>query len=221
MIRAVFVDLDDTLLDEQGASARGFDALWAAFPGGGDEGRADALARWRRVSSANWRRFESGQCSFQEQRRGRVRDFTGLPFTDDEADRAWDVYGRVYEAAWARVPGCEAFLTATAGLVRIAVTNGERTVQRRKVKAAGLDAHLDAVVTPADAGAWKPQSAIFVHAFELARARRPDLVPAEVLMVGDDESRDIAPATALGYATARVEPGNPEPSLQAAIRQLH
>lgn len=219
MIRALFVDLDDTLLDEQTASARGFDALWAAFPGDG-EARNEALARWRRVSSANWRRYESGQCSFQDQRRGRVRDFTGLVLSDDEADRAWDVYGRTYEASWCRAAGCEGFLDATRGLVRIAVTNGERGVQLRKVRAAGLDADLDAVVTPADAGAWKPEPGIFLHAFDLARGRLPGLVPSEVLMVGDDEARDIAPALALGYQAVRVEPGKSEIGLGAAVRLL-
>lgn len=214
-IRALLLDLDDTLLDEQRASRAGFDALVEAFSRAETESREDGLARWRALSSTHWRRFESGHTTFQEQRRARVRDFLATEFDDDQADLTWEVYRTAYEAAWSLVPGGQTFLDKTASLPRVLVTNGDRAQQAFKLFRTGLSAQLSHIVTPADAGAWKPDHRIFLHAFRLLKAQVPGLQADEVLMVGDDLQRDIEPANALGMQTFRVVTGDPSRGLRA------
>jgi putative hydrolase of the HAD superfamily len=218
-IRAFLLDLDDTLLDEQTASRVGFEALTASFSIA-DPSPEAALVRWRALSAVHWRRFEAGRCTFQEQRRGRVRDFLGTELDDDQADLTWEVYRSAYEASWTLVPHGKAFLDETRAYPRVVVTNGDREQQAYKLFRTGLSGHLPHVVTPDDAKAWKPDHRIFLHALRHLKTLVPGLQTDEVLMVGDDQARDIEPAQALGLQTFRVVPGRPDRGLAQVLALL-
>lgn len=200
MIRALLLDLDDTLLDDRAATRDGCDALLAAYPG------LD-LGRWREVSYRHWRRFEAGELDFLGQRREKIREFLGGGLTDSEADAAYEPYRLAYESGWRRLPGVDRFLAGTIDLPRVLLTNGDRGAQNRKVDATGLRGEFLAIVTPADAGAWKPDPRVFEAGLAALRERIPDLKPDEVLMLGDDPVRDIEPARSLGLATWTVGAG--------------
>jgi len=77
-----------------------------------------------------------------------------------------------------------------------AITNGNADVHR-----IGIGHHFDFVVTPAEAGAAKPDPAIFDFALGAAG------VPAgSVVHVGDDPVRDVSGAAALGLRTVWMNP---------------
>ena len=77
-----------------------------------------------------------------------------------------------------------------------AITNGNADVHH-----IGIGHHFDFVVTPAEAGAAKPDSAIFEFALNAAGAS-----PETVVHVGDDPVRDVAGAAALGLRTVWMNP---------------
>ena len=77
-----------------------------------------------------------------------------------------------------------------------AVTNGNADVHH-----IGIAHHFDFVVTPSEAGAAKPDPAIFELALDAAGA-----APESVVHVGDDPVRDIAGAAALGLRTVWMNP---------------
>ena len=95
-----------------------------------------------------------------------------------------------------------------------AITNGNADVHR-----IGIGHHFDFVVTPAEAGAAKPDSAIFELALHAAGAS-----PGSVVHVGDDPVRDVSGAAAIGLRTVwmnpegRTWPGEKRPD--AEIRSL-
>ena len=95
-----------------------------------------------------------------------------------------------------------------------AITNGNADVHR-----IGIGHHFDFVVTPAEAGAAKPDSAIFELALDAAGAS-----PGSVVHVGDDPVRDVSGAAAIGLRTVwmnpegRTWPGEKRPD--AEIRSL-
>ena len=95
-----------------------------------------------------------------------------------------------------------------------AITNGNADVHR-----IGIGHHFDFVVTPAEAGAAKPDSAIFELALRTAGA-----LPENVVHVGDDPMRDVAGAAAIGLRTVWMNPeGRPWPGERrpgAEIRRL-
>lgn len=200
-MRAILLDLDDTLLDDRGATAPGFAAFLAAHRhrcayADDDE----ALSAWRDAARRHWMRYERGELSFQEQRRWRIRDFLGEALNDAAADAAFRVYQQVYEASWQLLPDVVEFLARTHALPKVIVTNGDRETQLRKAEVTGLRAHVRGVITPADCGHWKPSTEIFRVAIELLKVR-----PEECLMIGDDLLRDVAPAAALGMRSFHVQ----------------
>jgi len=72
------------------------------------------------------------------------------------------------------------------------LTNGTPEWQTDKLRAHGLESHFDAVVTSYDAGAHKPDAAVF----RLAEER----LPAErYAMVGDDPAADVQGARNAGW----------------------
>lgn len=202
-VRAILLDLDGTLLDDRAATAGGFRALFQAYADAipqSDE--AAALVRWRELVDEYWPRFESGELSFDEQRRQRVQSLFGRQLSDAETDRAVRVYVAGYEAYWRPLPGVVAFLERARHIPKAIVTNGERKSQLRKIAALGVSEHVAGIVTPGDCGHWKPSPEIFRAAFELL-----SVSANECLMIGDDPVRDIEPAARLGMRSVHVPPG--------------
>lgn len=210
-VRGLLLDLDDTLLDDRGATRLALDELLAAH--GLDLTHRDAhLVSWRAIALRHWVRYEAGEIGYFEQRRCRIRDFLGRPLTDAEADDAVLPYVEGYERAWRLLPGVLEFLDATRALPKVVVTNGERGQQLRKMRATGLLDHMRGVVTPGDCGYYKPHPGIFATALEVL-----GLEAANCVMIGDDEARDIAPARALGMRFLHVAEGADLAQLYAAL----
>jgi putative hydrolase of the HAD superfamily len=212
-MQAILLDLDDTLMDDRGATAKGFTAFLAAHREkcaySCDE---DALTAWRNAARRHWIRYEQGELSFQEQRRWRIRDFLGEVLSDAEADAAFRIYQEVYEESWQLLPEVAEFLARTHALPKVILTNGDRETQLRKAEVTGLTAHVRGVITPADCGHWKPSIGIFQAAIDLLNVK-----PKECLMIGDDLRRDVEPAAALGMRSFHVQLGVPGRGLLDAI----
>lgn len=77
------------------------------------------------------------------------------------------------------------------------LTNGDGTVQRRKIEGHDLDGLLDDIVISGEVGERKPGIAIF----ELAKER---LDADEHVYVGDSYGEDIKPARDAGFKTVHV-----------------
>jgi len=80
------------------------------------------------------------------------------------------------------------------------LTNGQPTIQERKVAALGLAAHVDAIVyaMTCGRGVGKPEPEPFA-----AIAKRLDVPPEHIVFVGDDERCDIRGAQAAGMLAVR------------------
>jgi putative hydrolase of the HAD superfamily len=201
-MRAILFDLDDTLLDDRGATTGALDAFLTTH-GFERAGREAQHASWRSISARHWLRYESGEVTFLEQRRCRVREFLGRALSDDQADQAFSCYASAYESSWKLLPGVPELLVKTRNIPKVIVTNGEREQQLRKVSATGLADHIVGVVAPADCGYWKPHPKIFLAATDLVGAR-----VSECAMVGDDEIRDLVPSRQLGMRCFHVSQVN-------------
>ncbi|MGV8882269.1 MAG: HAD family hydrolase [Rhodoglobus sp.] len=92
----------------------------------------------------------------------------------------------------------ELALAKSDGARLVIVTNGSSSQQRGKIARSGLESAVDAVVVSEEVRSKKPNAAIFERALE-------DRVGAEaVWMVGDNPAVDIAGARAVGIATGWV-----------------
>jgi FMN phosphatase YigB (HAD superfamily) len=133
----------------------------------------DLVRRWWALERRHMDEYLAGRCSFDEQRRRRLRVFLpllGEPVPDGPALDAWfaERYLPAYEAAWRLFPDvapCLADLRALPAAPRRAVlTNGDRRQQRAKLARFGLLDSFDAVLTSAELGVAKPAPACFTTA---------------------------------------------------------
>lgn len=94
----------------------------------------------------------------------------------------------------------------------VAVTNGNAEVQHTPLRDA-----FDRCITAAEAGACKPEPAIFELAMGWA-----DATPAQTLHIGDDPALDIEAARTLGLAAVWVNRGSQSwpPELQPPIYEV-
>lgn len=194
-IRAVLWDIDDTIFDYSGAERAGAlrhleaEGLLGAF--GGEE---RALRTWREVMEAHYTRFLTGELTFTEHRRERVRALLGPAVGDAAADAWFAAYYVHFEAAWAVFPDVVPALEAlTPGYRHGLLSNSSTAHQERKLTRLGLRDRFECLVCSQELGHAKPAPEAFLGACQAL-----GLPPAEVAYVGDKADTDARGADAAG-----------------------
>jgi putative hydrolase of the HAD superfamily len=189
--RAVIFDLDDTLYSEHDYVRSGFAAVarrLAREPGAPEAAILDAalVAEW----------LEHG--------RGRVFDVVAARYGLDVPVAELVAAYREHEPSLELYPDADRALTRleAAGTPVGVLTDGMASVQRRKLKALGLDQRIRCIVVCDDYGldAWKPSPVPYRVALE-----QLGVAPADAVYVGDNPNKDFIGARALGLATVRVK----------------
>lgn len=215
-VSAVLFDLDRTLIDLERATRLGIDAHLAAL---GLPTGPDAYAEWKRLELIHVRRFLDGHATMHGQRRDRVRDMTGVPYTDDEADAWFNNYRTHMEAELQLFDDTLAALHHVDNVLRVPtgiITNMETEYQLYKMTAVGLPAERFACILGTDRlPAPKPHPDAF-----LAGCRALGVEPGPtVVYVGDEPRTDALAAHLAGLrgvwldrpdATPTPDPAPPE-----------
>ena len=190
MIRAVFFDLDNTLVDRQAAFERYLEELGRRFPSLRlDQVRAlddDGLAPRHTFCAAV------------------VESCPGLGMS---AGEFWDDFADGVVLAVEPRPRVTELLSRVGRRYRLAVvSNGSGPRQRQKLARAGLAELLPDCFISGEVGARKPDPRLFRFALSCTGLRAD-----EVLFVGDDPARDIAGACSAGLHTCWISHGRPYP----------
>ena len=193
MVRALLIDLDDTLYDERSYVLSGFRAvaalLAARFPATDPERLLAAMT-----------------ADLDAHGRGRVFDRAlarlgagGDPQLVQTLVQAYRDH-RPTIALW---PGVKAALADLARNYRTAiVTDGLGLMQRRKVEALGVEGLVETVLYCWEHEAPKPEPACYLAALERLDAR-----PEDSVVIGDNPQHDMAAARAVGCRSIRVLSG--------------
>ena len=200
---AVLLDLDDTLYPEREFARGGF--------------RAAAAVLATQVSRSSDELFELLWKPFERGVRGSIFDnaLTELnvpreAIVIDELVRAY----RSHEPELTLFADAERLLTVISPRYELGLlTDGPADVQRRKVKALGLQSRVESIVYSDDFGRehWKPSPIPYL---ELLRKMHVD--PSQAVYVGDNPKKDFIGARRLGLQTVRIRrPGTEHGHLHA------
>ena len=206
-MKALLLDLDDTLLDYSGSAPRCWEEACLACCAPGTVGPDALLAAIIEASRWFWEDPE-------RHRRERVHMLRAweaivahaLERLGVEADGLAAAVARDFAAR--RRERMRLFPEAVESLERLRrrgvplalVTNGDASQQRDKIERHGLAAFFDAIVIEGEFGAGKPDEVVYRHALAALAAR-----PEDAWMVGDHLEFDVGAPQRLGLRGVWVD----------------
>ncbi|MDD7330662.1 MAG: HAD-IA family hydrolase [Absicoccus porci] len=200
-IKAVFFDIDNTLLD--------FDAYvkccmldgFAHF--GLPPFEMEMYDTFLSVNDKLWMEIEEGKLSFEDLqaiRWNRIFHELNIDFDGPTFERYFRDY--LYNSA-IPVDGARTLLRVLQGRALLAVaSNGPYEQQMHRLEIADMKLDFDFFCISEDIGAQKPTQAFFDRAFEILNQNQfTPIRPDETLMIGDSVSADIIGGKSYGMQT--------------------
>ena len=205
MVTAVFLDLDDTLLDFKQAEAV---ALRKTLTQLGIEPTAETVARYSAINQSQWELLERGELTRDQvlHRRFDILFETLGVRRDSHAVQA--IYERQLAVGHYFIPGAPELLeTLFPRYDLYLVSNGTATVQTGRLESAGISRYFKAIFLSELVGHNKPDKAFFDHCFAAASGLRRD----QSIIVGDSLTSDILGGRNAGIRTCWFNPKGKPP----------
>lgn len=204
MIKNVFLDLDDTILDFHKAEHL---ALSKSLKELGITPRPDMLNRYSEINLWHWKQLELGRLTRNEVLIGRYRRLFEEFELDASAEDAQALYEHNLSIGHYFMPGAEELLEKLHGKYRLYIaSNGTATVQHSRIKSANLARYFDDIFISQEIGADKPSHEFFERAFE----KIPDARKSETVIMGDSLTSDIRGGENFGIETIWFNPKHKE-----------
>lgn len=228
MIRAIFFDLDDTLVDDTISTEECAEAVAREVAGGRGLAPADLAKAYLDAAIAFWEALEPGAPSSRVDGIRRTMWRAALRSLNVDDDALAAALAVRYDAIRAErveyYPDAVPVLTSLHGRYRLAIiTNGFAETHKARIAPLHLGRFFDHVLMAGDLDMVKPDPAIFHYAMGLL-----DVGPSESVMVGDRFNRDVTGAQAAGmrsiWMNVRAEPmpagATPPDSVIATLSEL-
>ncbi|MDD3252529.1 MAG: YjjG family noncanonical pyrimidine nucleotidase [Lachnospiraceae bacterium] len=195
MIRNIFLDLDDTILDFHKAEHI---AVQRALRELDIEATPELLSRYSQLNDQQWKLLELGKLTREEVKVRRYR----LLFQELGLDASWEMAARLYEGFLSQghffLDGAEELLRQLFPSYRLYLaSNGTASVQRGRLKSARIGNYFDQIFISEEIGYHKPNRDFFEYCFQ----QIPDFKSEESLIVGDSLTSDIKGGINAGITT--------------------
>ncbi|MCR5388938.1 MAG: YjjG family noncanonical pyrimidine nucleotidase [Lachnospiraceae bacterium] len=190
-------DVDGTVLDFQASEAIAIKELFKEYNIG--ECTDEMLKQYSEINTKYWQALERNEMTKPEILVGRFVEFFESRGIDTSiAER----FNRSYQLALGDhivfVKGAkEELLREKGSFVLVAVTNGTKVAQEKKLRCSGLDKIFDYIFISEDMGAEKPNAEYFDRVFEALNLRDK----SEALIIGDSLTSDMKGGVTAGIDT--------------------
>ena len=200
MLKNIFLDLDDTILNFTAGEAK---ALSQTLREAGIEPTVAILDRYHIINTAHWELLEEGRLTRDEVL---VQRFEQL-FRELGVDHSGKAISERYEVLLSCqhdfMPGAEQLLKDLSSRYDLYLaSNGAAAVQNPRLDDAGLRPYFKGIFISEEMGADKPSKAFFDACF----AAIPGFRLEETVMVGDSLTSDIRGGSNAGLRTVWFNP---------------
>ena len=192
VIRFVFLDLDDTLLDFHKAEAV---ALTRTFDRLGMPHTPEILARYSAINLRHWELLEEGRLNREQVLVGRFRQLFGELKVAADPEKAQACYEDYLSQGHWFIPGAPELLETLAPRYQLYLaSNGTTVVQQGRIQSAGIAHYFQGIFLSQQIGADKPSPAFF-----------------DAVLVGDRLTSDMRGGLAAGIRTCWFNPHHKPP----------
>lgn len=200
MLKTIFFDLDDTILDFTGGEAH---ALGRALRQKGVEPAAAILERYHVINMRQWELLEEGRLTRDQVLVSRFQILFGELGLDRSGEEVCGLYESYLAEEHGFVPGALELLKALPDRYDLYVaSNGAAAVQHRRLADAGIGRYFKGIFISEEMGADKPSPLFFDRCF----AAIPGFSRETALMVGDSLTSDIRGGVNAGIRTCWFNP---------------
>ena len=203
MIKYLFLDLDNTILDFNKAEAIAIRKTMRQF---GLEPTDALAARYSQINDLHWKALERGEMTRDQVVVGRFAAFFGEQGIQVDAPAVAKTYETFLSQGHFFLPGAEeAVKEKLYGKYKLYLaSNGTAVVQKGRMTSADLYPYFEESFVSQELGYNKPSPEYFRAAF----ARIPGFDPSECIMVGDSLTGDILGGKNAGLRTVWINPGH-------------
>ena len=200
MIRTVFLDLDDTLLDFHRSEREAISATLSSL---GVTPTEEVIKRYSEINRYVWQQLELGKMTREQilVRRFELL-FEELLVSADGAE-ARRRYEKNLGGSFFYIDGAEELLTELSSKYDLyLMSNGTAAVQDRRIAASGIAKYFEGIFISERVGYNKPALEFFEKCF----AEIPDFRKEESIIVGDSLSSDIKGGINASIPTCHYNP---------------
>lgn len=202
MYKYLLWDIDGTVLDFLASEKYAIRTLFQKYELGICSDEMHQL--YSTINMRYWEALEKNEMTKSEILVGRFREFFGTVGIDPElAERFNKDYQETLGDHVIFVKHADEVLKEEKGkYMLIAVTNGTKTAQTKKLRVSGLDRIFDAVFISEDVGIEKPNTGYFDYVFRKIGIKDK----REVLLIGDSLTSDMKGGETAGIDTCWYNP---------------
>lgn len=196
MIKAVFFDVDGTLVNHKNAQHYGCRELYNYLELSGTVDLQAFLRKWDELTVYHYDSYVRRECSYTEQRRRRIIDLFAafqLPLEPEKALDVYDIYLRFFENGWTLFPDVLPALDLLKDRLLWVITNGDRHQQIQKLERTNILSRFQGITAGGDNNFPKPATGMFEQV-----CAQNGLAYEECVYVGEDYEMDMLPCKKLG-----------------------
>ena len=228
--KAIFIDIDDTLLDYVPCCREAFHEAMEVIRSRGEEeigGEEKLFNLFFAISGRLFSEAKHGLHTISEVMElyprefvERMNELTNEGMNEAERSHRTDIFKHAFRAAWGKthtlVPGAKELLAHlhAKGYRLFAASNSFGHLQRSRLEQAGIAAYFEDTYISMDIGYDKPDVRFYEEAL-----RRCGLSAREVLMVGDSMTTDILGAKKAGIDAVYFDRGRSVVSSQPSEKK--
>lgn len=200
MVKHVFFDLDDTLLDFVKSERRAIRATLGTL---GVRPTKALVERYHLINAAQWKLLERGEITREQVLHRRFALLFAECGMDCEPEHAQRIYEKELGTGHYFIAGAPRLLKQLARSYDLyLVTNGLATVQTSRLKSAGIAPLFRGIFISQEIGYNKPQPEYFEHCF----SKIPGFQKENAVIIGDSLSSDMRGGNAAGIRTCWFNP---------------